>query len=154
MTLEKILAISGKPGLYELKVQTRTGFVAESMADGKKITVGMKNNVSLLSEISMYTHTGEKPLAEILRAIAQKENEQPTLSHKEDNDKLLSYFVQILPDYDQDRVYVSDIKKVLNWYNILQNKGLISKEEPIIEEATQIKEQVVEKVKKAASTKK
>lgn len=154
MTLEKILAISGKPGLYELKVQTRTGFVAESMADGKKITVGMKNNVSLLSEISMYTHTGEKPLAEILRAIAQKENEQPTLSHKEDNDKLLSYFVQILPDYDQDRVYVSDIKKVLNWYNILQNKGLISKEEPIIEEATQIKEQVVEKVKKAASAKK
>ena len=154
MTLEKILAISGKPGLYELKVQTRTGFVAESMADGKKITVGMKNNVSLLSEISMYTHTGEKPLAEILRAIAQKENEQPTLSHKEDNDKLLAYFVQILPDYDQDRVYVSDIKKVLNWYNILQNKGLISKEEPIIEEATQIKEQVVEKVKKTASAKK
>ena len=154
MTLEKILAISGKPGLYELTVQTRTGFVAESMADGKKITVGMKNNVSLLSEISMYTHTGEKPLAEILRAIAQKENEQPTLSHKEDNDKLLAYFVQILPDYDQDRVYVSDIKKVLNWYNILQNNGLISKEEPIIEEATQIKEQVVEKVKKTTSAKK
>ena len=131
MNLEKILAISGKPGLYALKVQTRTGFVAESMIDGKRITVGMKNNVSLLSEISMYTHTEEKPLVEILQAIAIKENEKPTLSHKADAATLLEYFVQIVPDYDQDRVYPSDIKKVLNWYNILQSKGLISKEIPL-----------------------
>ena len=75
MNVEKILAISGKPGLYELKVQTRSGFVAESMIDGKRITVGLKSNVSLLTEISMYTHTEEKPLVEILRAIAVKENE-------------------------------------------------------------------------------
>ena len=75
MNVEKILAISGKPGLFELKIQTRSGFVAESLLDGKKITVGMKSNVSLLSEISMYTHTEEKPLVEILRAIAVKENE-------------------------------------------------------------------------------
>ncbi len=154
MNVEKILAISGKPGLYELKVQTRSGFVAESMQDGKRITVGMKSNVSLLSEISMYTSTEEKPLAEILRAIAVKENEGPAISHKEDNDKLLAYFIQIVPDYDQDRVYPSDIKKVLNWYNILQVKGLISKEEPKVENIEEIKEEVVAEVKVKTETKK
>ncbi|MEI7509064.1 MAG: DUF5606 domain-containing protein [Flavobacterium sp.] len=147
MNVEKILAISGKPGLFELKVQTRSGFVAESMIDGKKITVGMKSNVSLLSEISMYTYNEEKPLVEILRAIAVKENEGVAISHKEDNAKLIAYFKEILPDYDEERVYPSDIKKVLNWYNILQAKGMVSKEEPIIENSTSVKEQVVEEVK-------
>ena len=154
MNVEKILSISGKPGLYSLKVQTRTGFVAESFIDGKKITVGMKSNVSLLSEISLYTQTAEKPLVEVLRAIAVKENEGPAISHKEDNDKLLAYFAQIVPDYDKDRVYPSDIKKVLNWYNTLQSKGLVSKEETKIENAEAIKEEVVAEVKEKAKPKK
>lgn len=131
MTLDKILAIAGKPGLFALKVQTRTGFVAESLLDGKKVTVGLKSNVSLLSEISVYTNTEEKPLTEIMRAIAIKEDNGPAISHKEDNAKLISYFFEILPDYDQDRVYPSDIKKILNWYNMLQAKGLVSKELPV-----------------------
>lgn len=151
MNLEKILSISGKPGLYELKLQTRSGFVAESLSDGKKISVSLKNNVSLLSEISMYTYTEEKPLTEIMRTIAIKENEGPTaVTHKEDTAKLISYFKEILPDYDADRVYASDIKKVLNWYGILQAKGMVSKIEPSddkIENAEETKEQVVEKVK-------
>lgn len=152
MNLEKILAITGKPGLYALKVQTRTGFVAESLLDGKKITVGLRSNVSLLSEISMYTHTEEKPLAEIMRTIAVKENEGLAISHKESNEKLLEYFKEILPDYDEDRVYLSDIKKVLNWYNMLQTNGLVSKEEPKIENAEAVLEEVVEEIK--APTKK
>mgnify|MGYP000597259865 FL=1 len=154
MNVEKILAISGKPGLYELKIQTRSGFVAESLLDGKKITVGMKSNVSLLSEISMYTHSEEKPLVEILRAIAVKENEGPAISHKEDNAKLVAYFSEVVPDYDEDRVYPSDIKKVFNWYNTLQAKGMVSKEEPKIENAEAVKEQVVEEVKEKKATKK
>ena len=154
MNVEKILAISGKPGLFELKVQTRSGFVAESMLDGKRITVGMRSNVSLLSEISMYTHSEEKPLVEIMRAIAVKENEGPAISHKEDNAKLIAYFEEVLPDYDEDRVYPSDIKKVLNWYNMLQAKGLVSKEEPKIENAEALKEQVVEEVKEKKAPKK
>ena len=154
MNVEKILAISGKPGLFELKVQTRSGFVAESLLDGKKITVGMRSNVSLLSEISMYTHSEEKPLVEIMRAIAVKENEGPAISHKEDNAKLIAYFEEVLPDYDEDRVYPSDIKKVLNWYNMLQAKGLVSKEEPKIENAEALKEQVVEEVKEKKAPKK
>ena len=154
MNVDKILAIAGKPGLYELKLQTRSGFLAESLLDGKKITVGMRSNVSLLSEISMYTYSEEKPLAEIMRAIAVKENEGPALSHKEDNAKLVAYFKEILPDYDEDRVYASDIKKVLNWYNILQAKGLVSKEEPKVANAEAIKEEVVKEVKEEAKAKK
>lgn len=154
MNVDKILAIAGKPGLFELKIQTRSGFLAESLLDGKKITVGMRSNVSLLSEISMYTYSEEKPLVEILRAIAIKENEGPAISHKEDNAKLVAYFKEILPDYDEDRVYASDIKKLLNWYNILQAKGLVSKEEPKVENAEAIKEEVVEEVKAKKAPKK
>ena len=128
MNVEKILAIAGKPGLFELKLQTRSGFLAESLIDGKKITVGMRSNVSLLSEISMYTYSEEKPLADIMRAIAIKENEGPAISHKEDNNKLIAYFKEILPDYDEERVYASDIKKIINWYNMLQPKGLVTME--------------------------
>ena len=146
MNLEKILSISGKPGLYALKVQTRTGFLAESLIDGKKISVGLKVNVSLLSEISIYTINEEKSLTEVMRNIAIKENEGPAISHKEDNATLVAYFLEILPEYDSERVYPSDIKKVLNWYNLLQSKGLVSKEEPIMENAEEIKESVVEKV--------
>lgn len=149
MNLDKILAISGMPGIYALKMQTRTGFVAESLVDGKKITVGLRSNVSLLSEISMYTHDAEKPLAEVMRAIAVKENLGPAISHKEDNANLIAYFKEILPDYDEDRVYASDIKKVLNWYNILQSKGLVSKDAPNAVEEARVEEIVKEKVAEA-----
>ena len=153
MNLDKILAISGMPGIYALKMQTRTGFVAESLLDGKKSTVGLRSNVSLLTEISIYTHDAEKPLAEVMRAIAVKENNGPAMSHKEDNSKLVDYFKEILPDYDSERVYPSDIKKVLNWYNILQSKGLVSKEEPNVVEEVRVEEIVKEKVAKAKKVK-
>ena len=138
MNLEKILAISGKPGLYVLKVQTRTGFVAESLADGKKITVNLKSNVSLLSEISIYTYEGEKSLAEIMQRIADKETKGAAISHKEDNETLMAYFKEILPDYDEERVYPSDIKKVLNWYNMLQAKGLVTDDAPVAANAEEV----------------
>ena len=128
MSFQKILAISGKPGLYELKVQTRSGFVAEALLDGKKITVGLRSNVSLLSEIAVYTYNEEVKLIEIFKTIAAKENGEPTISHKESDDKLKSYFREILPEFDEDRVYTSDIKKIFNWYNILQPKGYVSVE--------------------------
>jgi hypothetical protein len=128
MSLQKILAISGKPGLYELKIQTRTGFVAESLLDGKRITVGLRNNVSLLSEIAVYTYTEEVKLAEVFKAISAKENEGPAISAKEDGTRLLNYFREVMPEYDEDRVYLSDVKKIINWYNLLQPKGFVSLE--------------------------
>lgn len=154
MNLTKILAISGKPGLYELKVQTRTGFVAESLIDGKKITVNLKSNVSLLSEISIYTYEGEKPLTEVMQQIAVKENKGQAISHKEDNATLSAYFKQILPDYDEERVYPSDIKKVLNWYNTLQAKGLVTDLAPAVEEPKEEAPVAAEKPKKAPAVKK
>lgn len=128
MSLKKILSIAGKPGLYDLKIQTRTGFVAESLLDGKRITVGLRSNVSLLSEIAVYTYTEEVRLANVFKAIAEKESNEMTISHKEDNTKVQDYFREILPEYDEDRVYASDMKKILNWYNLLQPKGLVTVE--------------------------
>jgi hypothetical protein len=154
MNLEKILSISGKPGLYVLKVQTRTGFVAESLLDGKKVTVSLKSNVSLLSEISIYTYEAEKPLSEIMQNIANKENKGAALSHKEDNAKLSAYFREILPEYDEDRVYPSDIKKILNWYNMLQERGMIVDDAPVVaEEAAPVAEEVVTEEVKAPAKK-
>ncbi|EDP94558.1 DUF5606 domain-containing protein [Kordia algicida OT-1] len=125
MSLEKILAISGKPGLYELKTQTRNGFVAESLSDGKKISVSLRHNVSLLSEIAIYTYSEEIPLAEVLEKVKEKENGAATsVNHKESKAVLTDYFSEVLPDYDQDRVYPSDIKKVIQWYNLLHSKGM------------------------------
>lgn len=150
MNIDKILAISGKPGLYELKIQTRTGFVAESLSDGKKVTVGLRNNVSLLSEISMYSESGEKPLVEVLRSIAVKENEGEAISPKSENADLLNYFGEVFTDFDRERVYISDIKKVLTWYNILQAKGMVSKVDPNATEEAPVAE---EKPKKAKAEK-
>ncbi|MAN27195.1 MULTISPECIES: DUF5606 family protein [Mesonia] len=134
MNLEKVLAISGKPGLYELKAQTRGGFVAESLADGKKISVNVRHNVSMLSEIAMYTYTEEVPLREVFQKIAEKEDGKEAISHKESKAKLEGYFKEILPEYDEDRVYASDIKKVFQWYNILVNAGVTDFSEQEAEE--------------------
>lgn len=135
MNLEKVISIAGKPGLFALKVQTRTAYLAESLIDGKKISVNLRANVSVLSEISIYTMNEEKPLTEVMRNIAVKENEGPAISHKEDNAVLIAYFKEILPEYDDERVYPSDIKKIINWYNLLQSNGMVSKDIPSESEA-------------------
>ena len=124
MSLEKILTISGKPGLYQLQNQTRSGFLATSLVDGKKISVSAKQNVSILSEIAIYTLTEELPLSEIFTKISNKENQGEAISHKSTKDELEEYFFEILPDYDEDRVYPSDIKKVVQWYNLLTKHGV------------------------------
>ena len=125
MGLDKILAISGKPGLYELKTQTRNGFVAESLTDGKKISVSLRHNVSLLSEIAIYTYSEEVPLAAVLEKVKEKENGAATsVNHKDSKAVLADYFSEVLPEYDQERVYPSDIKKVIQWYNLLHSKGM------------------------------
>ncbi|WP_369996302.1 DUF5606 domain-containing protein [Winogradskyella sp.] len=126
MSLDKILSISGKPGLYEIVTQTRTGAVVQSLIDKKRITVGAHSNISILSEIAIYTLTEEVPLREVLKKIKEKENGGPTsISHKDGKLALEEYFFEVLPDYDEDRVYASDIKKVIQWYNLLQKNNLL-----------------------------
>lgn len=125
MTLDKILSISGKPGLYKLLTQTRSGFVGESLIDGKRLSVGIRNNVSVLSEIAIYTLEEELPLREVFQKIKEKENGAKTsVNHKDDKLKLEEYFFEVLPNYDEDRVYPSDIKKIVQWYNILHDSGI------------------------------
>lgn len=125
MALDKILSIGGKPGLYKLLTQTRAGFVGESLLDGKRVTVSLQNNVSVLSEIAIYTLEEEVPLKDVFQKIKDIEKGGKTsIGHKEDKLKLEEYFFEILPDYDEDRVYASDIKKIIQWYNILHEQGI------------------------------
>ena len=134
MKLNQILTISGMPGLYQLQSRTRSGFLALSLLEGKRISIGLRNNVSLLSEIAIYTLQEERPLEEVFKAIKEKENGQKTtISHKATNEELEAYFFSVIPDYDEDRVYPSDIKKIIQWYNLLIDKGFL--EETSEEEA-------------------
>ena len=124
--LDQILSISGKPGLFKVLTQTRTGFIAESLIDKRKVNVNIHSNVSVLSEIAVYTLSEEHPQREVLKKIMEKENGQPTsISHKDSKDTLEEYFFNVLPDYDEDRVYASDIKKIVQWYNLLQKHELL-----------------------------
>lgn len=127
MGLNTILAISGKPGLFKLLTQTRGGFVAQSLLDNKKISVNAQSNVSVLSEIAVYTLTEELPLNEVFKKIREKENGGLTsVAHKASKDELEEYFFSILSDYDEDRVYASDIKKIIQWYNLLHKNELLN----------------------------
>lgn len=131
MSLERILSIGGKPGLFRLMTQTRTGFVAESLLDGKKISVGVSGNVSILSEIAIYTLEEELPLRAVFAKIHQKEaGGRIALSPKSDKTDLEAYFFEVLPNYDEDRVYASDIRKVIQWYNLLHDNGITDFSEP------------------------
>ncbi|MBN4070719.1 DUF5606 domain-containing protein [Olleya sp. AH-315-F22] len=126
MSLESILSISEKPGLFKLVTKTRNGFIAESLIDGKRLSVNLSKNVSLLSEIAIYTLTEEVPLQKVLKQIKTKEKGNKTsISHKDSKDDLEEYFFSVLQDYDEDRVYVSDIKKIIRWYNILQDNNML-----------------------------
>ncbi len=126
MNLDKILSIAGKPGLFQMLTQTRGGFVAVSLLDGKKVTVNLKSNVSVLSEIAIYTLEEEMPLVSVLEKIYNKESGGKTsVAHKADKLDLEAYFFEVLPNYDEDRVYASDIKKVIQWYNILHDNKLL-----------------------------
>lgn len=127
MGLNTILAISGRPGLFKLLTQTRGGFVAQSLLDNKKISVNAQSNVSVLSEIAVYTLTEELPLKEVLKKIRDKENGGLTsVAHKASKDDLEEYFFSVLSDYDEDRVYASDIKKIIQWYNLLHKNELLN----------------------------
>ncbi|MGC1205835.1 MAG: DUF5606 domain-containing protein [Flavobacteriaceae bacterium] len=126
MSLDKILSIAGKPGLFKLVTQTRGGFVAESLIDNKRLSVSVQQNVSVLSEIAIYTLTEEVPLKQVFENIKKKENgAQASVKPKDSKDKLEEYFFDVLPGYDEDRVYASDIKKVVQWYNLLQQHNLL-----------------------------
>ena len=124
MNLEDIISVSGKPGLYRVLGKTKNGVIVESLINGKKSAISSIAKMSALKDVAIYTYTEELPLADVLDKIRVKEGGAPTIGHKSSAAVLSEYFKEILADYDEDRVYTSDIKKVISWYNTLQKVGL------------------------------
>jgi len=129
--LKDILAISGQPGLYKLISNTKNGIIVENLETKKRMPSYATAKVSALEDIAIYTEDGEdKPLSEVIKSIKDKVNGGQILSHKSSADELKSFFEEIMSDYDKERVYISDIKKVIQWYNTLQSVDMLD----IIEE--------------------
>lgn len=157
MQLEKIISISGKPGLFKLISQLKNGFIIEDVVTKKKVSIGNSSQVSLLDNIAMFTQDKEVPLFEVFENIAKNSEYKETISHKSTDAELRDFMGTALPEYDKDRVYVSDMKKLAQWYNILHKAGYISPESfvkpEVVEGETTEKEEVAEKkaeTKKAA----
>lgn len=156
MQLEKIISISGKPGLFKLISQLKNGFIIEDVLTKKKVSIGNSSQVSLLDNIAMFTFDKEVPLFEVFENVAKNNDYKETISHKTSDAELRDFMKLSLPDYDNERVYVSDIKKLAQWYNILHKAGYITpesfvKSEEVTEEESAIADNT--DVKKAAPKK-
>lgn len=125
MKLKDILAIGGKPGLYKFIAQAKNGIIVESLTDKKRIPAYASDKVSALEDIAIFTEEDEVPLGDVFNKIYEKEEGGKTISPKSSSDELKDYFEEILPEYDRERVYVSDIKKVLSWYNQLHDLDML-----------------------------
>ncbi len=126
MQLEKIISISGKPGLFKLVSQLKNGFIVEDITTKKKASISNSSQVSLLDNIAMFTFDKEVPLFEVFENIAKKYDYKSTISHKSSSEELRTFMAESLPNYDLERVYESDIKKLAQWYNLLHKAGYIT----------------------------
>jgi hypothetical protein len=141
-TLDKILTISGKPGLFKMMAQTRTGVIALSLIDQKKVVTNMGQQINVLSEIRVFGLKDEMPLEEVFEMMYRLEKGKAArVKPKASKEELEAYFFEVFQDYDEERVYGSDIKKIIQWYNLLLKAGFLkfelAKEEkpPTTEEA-------------------
>ena len=131
--LKEILTISGQPGLFKMISKGNNSVIVESLLTGKRMPAHSTSKVISLQDIAIFTATGEVALKEVLKKVAEKEGKQKTIDHKSDPAKLKSFMKEILPDYDESRVYVSDIKKLVQWYNQLVDHNLLDFEEEAAE---------------------
>lgn len=124
--LRDILSITGKPGLYKLVSRGNNMLIVESLLDGKRVPTYARDKIVSLGEISMYTMGEDIALSEVLTKLGEKEGLKVASidPKKADNDELRDFFGEVLPDFDRDRVYPSDIRKLIQWYNILINAGI------------------------------
>ncbi len=126
MDLSKIMTVSGKPGLFKVVAQTRNGLIVESMQDGKRMPVFATDRSSTLEDISVFTYEKDVPLKDVLWAIHKQYEGKEGPDPKSTPDELKAAFEKVLPDYDKDRVHVSDMKKIFAWYRILLDEDMIS----------------------------
>lgn len=150
MNLTGIIAISGRPGLYKVIAQGKNSIIVESLIDNKRFPAYATDRISALDDISIYTYDEDAPLRDLLTAIYTKEGGKECPSHKEDLNVLQAYLLEILPNYDQERVYPSDVKKMFQWYNLLHKSGNLKIEEVKAEEV--VAEKKAPKAKKAAAS--
>lgn len=150
MNLTGIIAISGRPGLYKVIAQGKNNIIVESLIDNKRFPAYATDKISALDDISIYTYDEDAPLKDLLTAIYKKEGGKMCPSHKESLTVLQNYLLELLPNYDQERVYSSDVKKMFQWYNLLHKSGNLKMEE----EATEAIEIVEEESKSETTTKK
>ncbi len=138
MDLKGILSIAGQGGLFKMISQGKNAVIVEHLDTGNRMPAYATARISSLEDISIYTEEDEIPLAEVLKRIKEKESDQEILNPKKlSSNEIKAYFEEIVPEYDQDRVYVSDMKKVINWYNSLLKHGILDKEpEPVEEKET------------------
>lgn len=134
MNLKDILAVSGEGTLFKFIAQGKNAVIVENLETGRRFSAGATAKVSALDEIAIFTTGEDIPLSRVMDLIHEKEKGGEALSHKEPDASLKKYFAEVLPEYDRDRVYTSDIKKVLHWYNILHKLNLLVKEEENTEE--------------------
>ena len=153
--LTGIISITGQPGLYKIVAQSKNGIIVEGLTDKKRTNVYASTRVSTLSDISMFTTGDDKPIEEIVTSIYEKEKGGPAIDNKADDKEIEKYFAEVLPDYDKDRVYVSNMRKLLSWYNILQStenlKEKEDKAESGEEKAVSLKAEDKSKSKKTVS---
>ncbi len=135
MELKEILAISGQPGLYKYVAQSKNGVIVESLLDGRRMNAAANAKVSALTEISMFTEGDDIALADVFTRIYAHTGGKEAISHKEAPEKLKAAFAEVLPEYDRDRVHVSDMKKCFAWYNTLVQAGFTEFKLPVEEEA-------------------
>ena len=128
MNLEGIINVSGKPGLFKVISRSSNNVIIESLIEKKRTAIYSHTQANLLDEIGIYTYNDTIPLSKIFTKIATKTNCGPYISHKSSKTELTSYFRDILPEYDEERVYISDIKKVIQWYNSMQSLKMIKLE--------------------------
>jgi len=149
--LKDILSISGHSGLFKFISQGRHGIIVESLENKKRMNASATAKISALEDIAIFTDTEDIALKDVFKAIYEKEDGGKAISHKSSADELKSYFEEILPDYDRDRVYVSDIKKVIQWYNQLHKLEMLNFEEEE-EEAKEEDKKTDEKEQKEEET--
>ncbi len=130
MELKDILAISGMPGLYKYVARSQRGVIVESLADGKRLNAAMASKMSALTEISMFTEEEDVALADVLTNIYNYTEGKAAISHKASADEIKAYMAEVLPNYDRERVHLSDMKKLFQWYNILVEAGMTKFEVP------------------------
>jgi len=149
MALKDILVISGQSGLFKYISKGRNNVIAENLSDGKRLAVSATAKMSKLEDITIFTKEDDNVfLREVLKKIQVKENGGIALSHKSPDAELKKYFEEVFPEYDRERVYMSDIRKIVQWYNLLTELGLTDFEDPEAEKEENNEDESNEAVEK------